>query len=494
MFDVLTYQKGAGVLRMLERYLGPERFRDGVRRYLEAHRFGNTETADLWDAIEEASGEPVRDIMDSWILQGGFPLVTVDDAPGPDTATWSGDPAPGAVPLRAAAGGPSAIGSTWKVPVIARAIGGGEARVLLGAEPEPVDLGGDGDQSTVVVNAGGSGFYRVRYAPEHHRPAGEPARRRSTFWSASTCSATAGRSWWRRRSGPERLPPPGRGARRRGRTPTSGPRSPGRCPCSTAPWTTTPGRWSAAYTRALLGPVLDPARMGGPTRRRAPHAHPAGPGRRRAGHGRTRPRGPSRGAPTPRRGPAWRRSRSTPTWRRPSSARSAASGGPEDFEVFLEHYRHPTTPQEEMRYLYALAGFADPTLAARAFELARDRGPLPERPVRHPAVAGQPRQRPGHLGARPATIGTSSMARIPANILPRMLGGVTSLCRDPQLAADAVTAFVRGASPGRSGQRTVDQTLERLEINVSFAASSPGDGRARAQRRPATPGEALTTT
>ena len=42
-----------------------------------AHRFGNTETADLWDAIEAASGEPVRDIMDTWILQGGFPLVTV---------------------------------------------------------------------------------------------------------------------------------------------------------------------------------------------------------------------------------------------------------------------------------------------------------------------------------------------------------------------------------------------------------------------------------
>ena len=85
MFDVLTYQKGAGVLRMLERYLGAERFRAGVRHYLEAHRFGNTETADLWDAIEAASGEPVRDVMDSWILQGGFPLVTVDGAPGPTT-------------------------------------------------------------------------------------------------------------------------------------------------------------------------------------------------------------------------------------------------------------------------------------------------------------------------------------------------------------------------------------------------------------------------
>ncbi|HEX4902924.1 MAG TPA: M1 family metallopeptidase, partial [Acidimicrobiales bacterium] len=44
MFDTLTYTKGAAVLRMLEQYLGPERFRDGIRRYLKAHAHGNTET------------------------------------------------------------------------------------------------------------------------------------------------------------------------------------------------------------------------------------------------------------------------------------------------------------------------------------------------------------------------------------------------------------------------------------------------------------------
>src|SRR3984957_9206472 len=114
MFDVLTYQKGAGVLRMLERYLGAERFRDGVRRYLQAHRFGNTETADLWDAIEAASGEPVRHIMDTWILQGGFPLVTLDGS-GP-----GGAPTLTQAPFRyAPPSGPSAIGSGWSVPVLA---------------------------------------------------------------------------------------------------------------------------------------------------------------------------------------------------------------------------------------------------------------------------------------------------------------------------------------------------------------------------------------
>ena len=48
MFDLLTYEKGGSVLRMLEQHLGPERFRDGVRHYLKKHEYDNTETSDLW--------------------------------------------------------------------------------------------------------------------------------------------------------------------------------------------------------------------------------------------------------------------------------------------------------------------------------------------------------------------------------------------------------------------------------------------------------------
>src|SRR3954467_15234472 len=81
MFDTLTYQKGCAVLRMLERYLGAEPFRRGISQYLQAHSYGNTETTDLWDAIEEASGEPARATMDSWIFQGGYPMVSVEATP-----------------------------------------------------------------------------------------------------------------------------------------------------------------------------------------------------------------------------------------------------------------------------------------------------------------------------------------------------------------------------------------------------------------------------
>ena len=87
MFDVLTYQKGGALLRMLEQYLGVERFRAGVSHYLRTHSYANTETNDLWDAIEATSGEPVRRIMDSWIWQPGYPIVTASLEPTGDGAT-----------------------------------------------------------------------------------------------------------------------------------------------------------------------------------------------------------------------------------------------------------------------------------------------------------------------------------------------------------------------------------------------------------------------
>ncbi|HSL75290.1 MAG TPA: M1 family metallopeptidase [Ilumatobacteraceae bacterium] len=160
MFDVLTYQKGGSLLRMLEQYLGPERFRAGVNHYLGAHAYANTETGDLWDAIETSSGEPVRAIMDPWIWQPGFPVVRASlvEADGPpllrlhqhrflfDTA-----------PADGAADHDPAI---WPVPVHVRN-GSTTTTVLLDTVDMTIELA-DPD-ATVVVNAGGSGYFRVGY-------------------------------------------------------------------------------------------------------------------------------------------------------------------------------------------------------------------------------------------------------------------------------------------------------------------------------------------
>jgi len=151
MFDVLTYQKGGAVLRMLETYLGAARFRDGIRLYLDRHRYGNTETTDLWDAIEEASGEPVRAIMDSWIFQGGHPVVSVSSSER-------------GVVLRQKrfryVPDPSDADQLWEVPALLRRLSGEHGRVLLSGRSTTVGLGGDGP---AVVNAGGWGVFRTHY-------------------------------------------------------------------------------------------------------------------------------------------------------------------------------------------------------------------------------------------------------------------------------------------------------------------------------------------
>ena len=74
MFDTLTYLKGGAILRMLEQYLGADRFRDGIRRYLRKHAYGNTETHDLWDALEgedRRAGPPDHGHLD---LAGRLPV------------------------------------------------------------------------------------------------------------------------------------------------------------------------------------------------------------------------------------------------------------------------------------------------------------------------------------------------------------------------------------------------------------------------------------
>ena len=77
LFDAITYFKGCAVLRMLESFLGPESFRDGLRTYMQEFANRNARSADLWRHLHAASHQPVVEIMESWILQSGHPCVSV---------------------------------------------------------------------------------------------------------------------------------------------------------------------------------------------------------------------------------------------------------------------------------------------------------------------------------------------------------------------------------------------------------------------------------
>lgn len=79
IFDAISYSKGSCVLRMISTYLGEDIFLEGVRRYLKKHAYGNTETSDLWDALADASGKNVEEVMAKWTKQIGYPVVTVTE-------------------------------------------------------------------------------------------------------------------------------------------------------------------------------------------------------------------------------------------------------------------------------------------------------------------------------------------------------------------------------------------------------------------------------
>lgn len=78
IFDAITYNKGASIIRMLFHFIGNEKFREGMSLYLKRYQYGNTSTEDLWNALEEASKEPVAKIMSTWTKQMGFPLIKVE--------------------------------------------------------------------------------------------------------------------------------------------------------------------------------------------------------------------------------------------------------------------------------------------------------------------------------------------------------------------------------------------------------------------------------
>lgn len=158
MFDILTYQKGAAVLRMLEQYLGAEVFRKGISLYLRKHEYDNAETTDLWDAIEASSRQPARALMDSWVFQPGYPMISV--------RAEQRDLVISQQLFQYLPGGTDSE-RRWQVPIFLK------AKTATGIQTQTALLTDREMQITlpaapdwVVVNAGGHGFYRVRYSQD----------------------------------------------------------------------------------------------------------------------------------------------------------------------------------------------------------------------------------------------------------------------------------------------------------------------------------------
>ena len=165
LFDAISYSKGGSVIRMLENFLGPEVFQSGLYRYLKGHEYGNARTQDLWEALEEESGLPVTNIMDSWVKQTGYPVLQVQAARSEDEVQVSLSQERFVYDRLLGEEEPNP--EVWQVPVTVSAPGASSASMVMEAKEAGVSLPAASPANDwYKVNADQTGFYRVNYTNE----------------------------------------------------------------------------------------------------------------------------------------------------------------------------------------------------------------------------------------------------------------------------------------------------------------------------------------
>lgn len=461
MFDTITYDKGCSVLRMIERYLGDEAFRRGLSIYLGRHQFANTSTTDLWDALEEASGVPVTATMGSWVRQAGHPVVTAELA-GPQTLKLT--------QRRFLLDGGDDAGELWVVPVTLRYASQGGLKhhqLLLDGPSATVELAGE--PHWLVVNEGAWGVYRSNYTEDLRQRLlanlGELDARERLGLAGDTWALTvAGKLplsaplelwghlrddrdpdvWWSLQGALGLLDLVCRDDERPlvqqlARDLGSGLFSELGWEPSSELGPEEPPRLARLRSRlvALLGTVGHDEAVRSQALQRLEAASKGGP-----------PLPPDLAT---------------------AVAQVVAAGGHEpEWDLLYSRYKQADTPQDEIRYLLALAGFAETGLLVRALELA---------------FSGEVRTQDapflvmGVLGQREGcTVAWQALEehwdyileRWPKNALPRVLEALPNLVAGGEAALNRAASWL-DAHPVPRGGLKVAQSLERLRVNLGFA-------------------------
>lgn len=153
-FDDISYQKGGGVLVMLEGFLGEERMRDGIQRYFRRHAGGTATSDDLIRALAEGNGDAeLAQAVSSFLEQPGVPMLDVRANCRGGRAELSvrqGRYEPIGYRARARAG-------RWNIPFCVRTDGGSQCQMLTQTEQRlPLAT----CAAWVMPNAGANGYYR----------------------------------------------------------------------------------------------------------------------------------------------------------------------------------------------------------------------------------------------------------------------------------------------------------------------------------------------
>jgi aminopeptidase N/puromycin-sensitive aminopeptidase len=158
-FDGITYQKGGAVIAMIESYLGPEVFRQGVHNYLEAHLYGNATAEDFWNAQTANSHKPVDKVMSSFVVQPGVPILKFD-------AVKNGKVTVDQSRFFLSKTAKSDQDQMWTIPVCMKSGMAARCELLSDVKSQQINVPKD---PFLFANAGARGYYRTLYTPEEYK-------------------------------------------------------------------------------------------------------------------------------------------------------------------------------------------------------------------------------------------------------------------------------------------------------------------------------------
>ncbi|MBX9573300.1 MAG: M1 family metallopeptidase [Candidatus Obscuribacterales bacterium] len=158
MFDPITYDKGESVLGMLETFVGDKQFQAGIHDYLEAAKFGNATSEDLWQSIgKKTQSADIPAVMKTWVFQAGFPLISLKRLNNKQFSLtqerFFSDPEVKSSP------------ELWQAPIALRPLTAKSKAFPHLLEKKNELVNSTAAEAVLLANAGGNGFYRVHYEP-----------------------------------------------------------------------------------------------------------------------------------------------------------------------------------------------------------------------------------------------------------------------------------------------------------------------------------------
>jgi aminopeptidase N len=158
VFDGIAYEKTAAVLRMIEKYVGPDAFRKGVASYLKKYSYSNAAGEDFWNEVARVTGKPVDRIMRSFVDQIGAPVLSVRSSCTQNTSEldvkvgrFIGTP------------GSSPAPQAWTLPVALKGAGGQTKYELIDRPERTLKVEGCG---ATFANADSRGYYLTDYTAD----------------------------------------------------------------------------------------------------------------------------------------------------------------------------------------------------------------------------------------------------------------------------------------------------------------------------------------